>query len=58
MAKSMKPGGGGRFAKLRKALRNRVEDPDAVAAAIGIKKYGKKQMAEWAAKGRKRKSAD
>ncbi|MBU2249957.1 MAG: hypothetical protein KKD77_24640 [Gammaproteobacteria bacterium] len=57
MAKSMKPGGGGRFAKLTKKLRAKGKSPKAakaIAAAIGRKKYGKKKMAGWAAKGRKR----
>ena len=53
MAKSMKPGGGGRFAKLVGRLKN-VKNPDAVAAAIGRKKNGKKRFAEMGAKGRKR----
>lgn len=53
MAKSMKPGGGGRFAKLVEKLKGKVEDPAAVAASIGRKKYGAEQMAKWAAKGRK-----
>lgn len=56
MAKSMKPGGGGRFGKLVQKLKGKVEDPAAVAAAIGRKKYGAEQMAEWAAQGRKRSS--
>ena len=55
MAKSMKPGGGGRFAKLKKSLKGKVRDPAAVAATIGRKKYGKKKMAKFSAKGRKRK---
>lgn len=59
MAKSMKPGGGGRFAKLKgklKAQGKSDEAAGAIAASIGRKKYGKKKMAEWAAKGRKRSS--
>ena len=46
--KSMKPGGGGRFAKM-------VSEgvPPGVAAEAGRKKYGASKMAEWAAKGRK-----
>lgn len=52
--KSMKLGGGGRFAKLEKSLKGKVENPAAVAAAIGRKKYGAEKMAEMAAKGRKR----
>ncbi len=54
MAKSMKPGGGGRFKKLVSKLKGKVRNPKAVAAAIGRKKYGKKKMAKWAAAGRKR----
>lgn len=46
--KSMKPGGGGRFAKLAAKV------GPAVAAEIGRKKYGKKKMAEMAEKGKKR----
>ena len=55
-SKSMRPGGGGRFAKLKKeiAKKGKVKNPAAVAAAIGRKKYGKKKMAKWAAQGRKR----
>ena len=48
MAKSMAPGGGGRFAKLAAKI-----GPGA-AAAIGRKKYGKKKMAKWSARGKKR----
>lgn len=56
MAKSMKPGGGGRFAALKSKLAHRkgVTNPGALAAAIGRKKYGKKKMGAWSAKGRKR----
>lgn len=52
--KSMKLGGGGRFAALKKKLAGKVEDPGAVAASIGRKKYGKKKFQGLAAKGRKR----
>lgn len=54
--KSMKLGGGGRFAKLEKSIAKRggVKDPAAVAAAVGRKKYGAKKMAKMAAAGRKR----
>lgn len=52
--KSMKPGGGGRFAKMEKSLKGKVENPAAVAAAIGRKKYGKEKFQQMAAKGRKR----
>jgi hypothetical protein len=54
MAKSMKPGGGGRFAKMKSKLKGKVKNPGAVAAAIGRKKYGKKKFQSMAAKGRKR----
>ncbi len=58
MGKSMKPGGGGRFAKLKGKLAGRkgVTNPGGLAATIGSKKYGKKKMAKWSAKGRKRAS--
>ena len=52
--KSMKPGGGGRFAKMVKKLKGKVKNPKAVAANIGRKKYGKKKFQQMAAKGRKR----
>ena len=57
MAKSMKPGGGGRFAALKKKIQGKgysAESAKAIAASIGRKKYGEKKMAAWAAKGRKR----
>jgi hypothetical protein len=56
MAKSMKLGGGGRFAKLKKELSGKkgVTDPEALAAWIGRKKLGPKKMAALSAKGRKR----
>ena len=58
MAKSMKPGGGGRFAALKKKLGKKgVKNPAALAAHIGRKKYGKKKMASMSAKGRKRSSS-
>jgi len=54
--KSMKLGGGGRFAKLKSKIARRggVSDPGAVAAMIGRKKYGKKRFQKMAAKGRRR----
>ena len=54
--KSMRVGGGGRFAKLKAkiAKRGKVSDPGAVAAAIGRAKYGKAKFQKMAAKGRKR----
>jgi len=54
MAKSMKPGGGGRFQKLVSHLKGRVDNPAAVAASIGRKKYGAEKMAHMAAKGKER----
>lgn len=56
MAKSMKPGGGGKFAALRAKLNMEpgVTNPGALAASIGRKKYGEKKMASWSAKGRER----
>lgn len=52
--KSMKPGGGGRFAALKAKLGGRkgVDDPAALAAVIGRQKYGKARFQEMAAKGR------
>lgn len=49
-------GSGGRFAALRAkiAARGNVDDPDAVAAWIGRKKYGAGAMAKMAAAGRRR----
>lgn len=52
--KSMKPGGGGRFAKMVDQLKGKVKSPKAVAAAIGRKKYGAKKMAKFSAQGKKR----
>lgn len=54
--KSMKLGGGGRFAKLKAkiAARGNVRNPGAVAAAIGRKKYGTAKFQKMAAAGRKR----
>ena len=57
MAKA-KLGSGARFKAVEKAAaKSGARDPAAVAAAAGIKKYGKKKMAQMAAAGRKRKSA-
>ena len=57
MAKSMKVGGGGRYQKLVKKLKEEgARDPKALAAHIGRKKYGKKKFQQMAAKGRKRAS--
>lgn len=55
--KSMKPGGGGRFAALKGKLSGKVDDPAAVAASVGRKKYGKGKFQTMAAKGRTRYKA-
>lgn len=52
--KSMKPGGGGRFAALKGKLEGKVRNPAAVAASIGRKKYGAAKMAKFSAAGRAR----
>ena len=57
MAKSMKPGGGGKFAKLTKKIEAEGKPASAakaIAAAAGRKKYGSKQMAEWSSASKKR----
>ena len=57
MAKSMKPGGGGRFAALRGKLARRpdVETPGALTSWIGRKKYGKKKFQRMSVLGKMRK---
>ena len=52
----MKPGGGGRFQRLKKRLGRKkgVKNPGALAAYIGRKKYGVKKFAKMGAAGRKR----
>ena len=52
-----KLGSGKRFAALTKSIaaKGDVENPKAVAAAIGRKKYGAEKMAKMAAAGKKRK---
>lgn len=58
MASSMAPGGGGRFQKLQRRLQQQgktAEQAAKIAAVIGMKKYGKKQMLEWARRGRRKK---
>lgn len=53
--KSMKLGGGGRFAKVKAAAaRSGAKNPAAVAAAAGIKKLGQAKMTQLAVAGRKR----
>ncbi len=56
MAKSMKPGGGGRFEKLSNELSHEkgVYDPKALAAVIGRRKEGAKTFNKQAAAGRRR----
>lgn len=56
MAKKAKLGSGARFKAVAKAAaKGGATNPNAVAAAIGIKKYGKEKMAKMAAAGRRRK---
>jgi hypothetical protein len=56
MAKKAKLGSGKRFAAIEaKAKASGAENPAAVAASAGIKKYGKAKMAKMAVAGRKRK---
>lgn len=53
--KQPKLGSGKRFKSLaNKLARKGVDDPDAVAAAIGRKRYGNKKMSSMAQKGRER----
>ena len=55
MKKSMKLGGGGRFAAVEASARKSgAKNPAAVAAAAGMKKYGKEKMQKMAQAGRKR----
>lgn len=57
MAKSMRPGGGGRFMELTEKLEGEGKSAGAakgIAAAIGRKKYGGKKMTAWAKAGKKR----
>lgn len=57
MGKSMKPGGGGRFAALKAALERSGKSENsagAIAASAGRKKYGKKKFQAMAAAGKKR----
>ena len=57
MSAKPKLGSGVRFKKLANSIaREGVDDPDAVAAAIGRKKYGNKKMNAMAKKGRARHS--
>lgn len=50
-----KLGSGARFKAVEESARKSgARNPAAVAAAVGIKKYGKKRMEAMAAKGRKK----
>lgn len=56
--KSMKPGGGGRFAAGKAAIERKgvpAAEAGAIMAKAGRAKYGAKKMASWSAKGRARK---
>ena len=54
--KTSKPGEGKRFEALAAAARaSGARDPEAVAAAIGRRKYGKERFQKMAAAGRRRK---
>ena len=51
-----KLGSGARFKAVEKAAaKSGAKNPAAVAAAVGMKKYGKEKMAKMAAAGRRRK---
>jgi hypothetical protein len=55
--KSLTPGGGGKFAKMKDAIMKTgksAESAAAIAATVGRKKYGAKKMAEWSSQGKKR----
>lgn len=56
--KKPKLGTGKRFKQVSRSVakRGKARNPNAVAAAIGRKKYGKKRFQEMAAKGRRRKA--
>jgi len=57
MSKKPPIGSGDRFASLEKKLKSKgAEDPSALAAVIGRKKYGAKKMAKLSTAGRKRSS--
>ena len=52
-----KLGSGGRFAALKNKIAKEpgIKNPGAVAASIGIKKYGQQKMTSMAVKGKKGK---
>lgn len=54
--KKPKLGSGKRFKKLEKKLGSKVDNPGAVAASIGRKKYGKKKFQQLASAGKRKKS--
>lgn len=55
MSTDMRLGHGGRFKQLSEKLaRKGVRDPKALAAHIGLKKYGKEKMTKWAEEGKER----
>lgn len=59
MDKKPKLGSGKRFKTLaNKMAREGVDDPNAVAASIGRKKYGNKKMTKMAQKGKSRHAKD
>ena len=56
-AKTMEPGGGGRFAKMVSGLKKEGKSEDsakAIAASVGRKKYGKSRFQAMAAAGKKK----
>jgi hypothetical protein len=56
-AKTMEPGGGGRFAAMVGKLKSKgksEESAEAIAASVGRKKYGKSKFQEMAAAGKKK----
>lgn len=56
MKKSMKLGGGGRFAKVEAAAKKSgAKNPAAVAASVGMKAHGKKKMESMAKAGKAKK---
>ena len=54
--KSLKPGGGGQFARMVDALPDNMplSEKKAIAAKAGRRKYGSKKMAKFAIQGKKR----
>ena len=55
--KSIRPGGGGAFAKLESKLESKGKSEGsakAIAASVGRAKYGPKKMAKFASTGKKR----